>query len=284
MKYLFTFLLVFGFILTVAAQKNIATPKGKLFIIGGGDRPPSLMKSLVATANFSADDYVVVLPMSSEEPDTSFFYLKEDLQPVCQNKIVEFNFTKEKVNDKSWLDSLEHARLIFITGGDQDRFMKIVFNTPVFNAIHKAYSNGATISGTSAGAAVMSQHMITGAELTDTTYHATFKKVHQNNIEIKEGLGLITTAVIDQHFIVRSRYNRLLSAIARYPALTCIGIDESTAIIVKGNSIEVAGSGQVVVFQKPQDLKIVDGDLIKVKSLQLSIYTKGDKFTIAQPR
>ena len=281
MKYFLTSIFLLSFFLSVTAQKTLV-PKGKLFIIGGGDRPPSLMKELVTTANFSAKDYVVVLPMSSEEPDTSFFYLKEDLQPVCQNSIVEFNFTKENVNNKAWLDSLENARLIFITGGDQDRFMKIVFNTPVFDAIHKAYAKGATISGTSAGAAVMSQHMITGAELTDTTYRATFKKVHQNNIVIKEGLGLITSAVIDQHFIIRSRYNRLLSAIAEYPTLTCIGIDETTAIIVSGNKVEVTGDGQVVVFKNPKELKIADHDLIKFKDLRLSIYTKGDTFFLIQ--
>ena len=86
--------------------------------------------------------------------------------------------------------------------------------------------------------------------------------------------------MIDQHFIVRSRYNRLLSAIAKYPTLTCIGIDEATAIIVKKNNIEITGIGQVVVLQKPKNLKITDYGLIKIKSLQFSIYTNGDKFLI----
>jgi len=261
------------------AEKEISHERTGLIMGSGG---PST-KSLVAAANFSPADYVVVLPMSSESPDTSFVYFKADLEPVCKNKMVNFNFTKETVNKKSWLDSLEHARLIFITGGDQDRFMNVVLNTPVFAAIHKAYQNGATISGTSAGAAVMSQHMITGNQLTDTTYRATFRKVEHDNIEIKEGMGLLTTAVIDQHFIVRSRYNRLLSAIAKYPTLTCIGIDEATAIIVSGNKIEVAGIGQVVVIQKPEKLEITADKLIKMKGLQFSIYTKGDKFIINNP-
>jgi cyanophycinase len=286
MKYLLLSVISWTFccLIPAAAQKKAAVPKGKLFIIGGGDRPPSLMKSLVATAELSPTDYVVVLPMSSENPDTSYFYFKTDLEPVCKNKIVNFNFTKEKVNDKNWLDSLEHAKLIFITGGDQDRFMKIVLNTSVFNSIHTAYVNGSTIAGTSAGAAVMSQHMITGAELTDTTYRATFRKLQYNNIEIKEGLGLLTTAVIDQHFIVRSRYNRLLSAIAKYPSLACIGIDETTAIIVKANNVEVTGIGQVIVLQNPKDLKITTDGLIKINDLKFSIYTNGDHFLINQSR
>ena len=254
--------------------------RGKLFIIGGGHRPPSLMKALVAASALKQEDYVVVLPMSSASPDTGYYYFKADLESVCTNPIVNFNFTGEKVNDKNWLDSLIKAKLIFITGGDQDRFMKTVLNTPVYKAIHTAYQNGATIAGTSAGAAVMSQHMITGNELTDTTYRATFRKVVDDNIEIKPGLGLLSTAVIDQHFIVRSRYNRLLSALAKFPTLTCIGIDEETAIIVQGNNVEVAGVRQVVVMRKPEQLAITAGGLIKLKEMQFSIYTNGDRFKI----
>ena len=254
------------------------TATGKLFIIGGGDRSPALMRSLVATAAFRTNDYAVVLPMSSASPDTAFYYFKADLEPVCTNPIVNFNFTKDRVNNKNWLDSLEHARLIFITGGDQDRFMKAVLNSPVVAAIHKAYRNGATIGGTSAGAAVMSKYMITGNQLTDTTYYSTFRKIVNNNIEFKEGLGLLVPVIIDQHFVARSRYNRLLSALAKYPSYSCIGIDEATAIIVQGNKIMVTGVSQVIVLRKPEQLKITSEGLIKMKDLQFSIYTAGDEF------
>src|SRR5215467_1014994 len=135
--------------------------KGKLFIIGGGNRSKELMQTMINTAGMRSNDYAVVLPMSSEYPDTSFYYFKEDYDPVCKNAIVCFNFTKQNTNNKNWLDSLEHARLIFITGGDQLRFMDIVLNTPIYQAIQSAFKHGATIGGTSAGAAVMSKYMIT---------------------------------------------------------------------------------------------------------------------------
>lgn len=255
-------------------------PKGKLFIIGGGDRPPALLHSLLSTAAMNQNDYVVVLPMSSAAPDSGYYYFKADLEPLCKNVIVNFNFTKDKINNRNWLDSLEKAKLIFITGGDQDRFMNAVGNTPVYDAIHKAYRNGATIAGTSAGAAVMSKHMITGNQLTDTVYRSTFRKIEHDNIEIKTGLGLLTNAIIDQHFVARSRYNRLLSAIARYPLLTCIGIDEATAIIVHQNKVKVSGQSQVIVMRQAEGLAFTKEKLIKLKDLQFSIYTDGDEFTL----
>jgi cyanophycinase len=262
------------------AQSGSSAIKGKLFIMGGGDRTPSLMQTLVATAEMKQSDYVVVLPMSSESPDTAYFYFKADLETVCKNAIVNFNFTKEKVNDKGWLDSLKKAKLVFITGGDQERFMDLVLNTPVYNAIHLAYKNGATIGGTSAGAAVMSKYMITGRELTDTVYRSTFSKIEDKNIELKQGMGLLANAIIDQHFVARSRYNRLLSALAAHPSLACIGIDEATAIIVQQNKIRVSGQSQVIVMQNPKGLTVTPDRLIKFKDMQFSIYTNGDEFVL----
>jgi cyanophycinase len=264
------------------AQKKIL--KGKLFIIGGGDRPPSLMKSLVKTAALGKEDYAVVLPMSGEEPDTSFFYFKADWDPVSANTVVNFNFTAKTINDKNRLDSLKKAKLIFITGGNQDRFMKVVLNTPVYTAIHDAYQNGATIAGTSAGAAVMSEHMITGNELTDTVYRPTFRKLVNSNIQFKTGLGLLNNAIIDQHFIVRSRYNRLLSAMAAFPSLACIGIDEETAIIVQGNTVKIAGTGQVIVMKNIQKLEVTGSGLIKFRDIDFGIYTGGDEFLIGNKK
>ena len=248
--------------------------------MGGGDRPPSLIKSLLETAGLKRNDYVVVLPMSSEAPDTAYFYIRADLETVCTNVIVNFNFTKETVNNKRWLDSLEKARLIFITGGDQERFMNVVLNTPVYNAIQNAYREGSTIAGTSAGAAVMSKYMITGRELTDTTYHSTFRKIEDKNIELKQGLALIDNAIIDQHFIARSRYNRLLSALAAYPTIACIGIDEATAIVVRRNKVKVSGQSQVIVMKNPERLSVTNNGLIKFNDIQFSIYTDGDEFLL----
>jgi len=278
-KLLFCF--VFLSSLFTNGQENKPAPTGSLFIIGGGRRSPELMQTMLQTAQLKKDDYIVVLPMASAETDTAYFYFKKSLNNLTIQPIVNFNFTADKQNNKDWLDSLKGAKLIFIAGGDQSRFMKAVLNTPVYDAIHQAYKNGATIAGTSAGAAVMSKHMITGNELRgDTAYNSTFRKVWDKNIEFTEGLGLMSSAIIDQHFIARSRYNRLLSALAQFPDWPSIGIDEATAIIVQGNKVSVAGASQVVVLSNPKDLKITDKGLIKFKNVQFAIYTAGDEFSL----
>ncbi len=271
-------LTVFSFFANGLAQH---APKGNLFIIGGGDRPAAMMKKMVEAARFRPGDYIAILTMSSANPDTSFFYIKEDLHPHCSNAISKLHFTKTNVNNRLMLDSLKKARLIFITGGVQSRFMDVVLNTPVFEAIHQAYQMGATIAGTSAGAAVMSKEMITGSQIrADTLYDGSFDRIEKGNVEIKPGLGLMTNAIIDQHFIVRSRYNRLLTILAQYPEKTGIGIDEATAILVNGNEAEVVGESQVIVVRSPQHVKAINGKIVSFKNANLGIYTDGEKFKL----
>ncbi|TKC05497.1 cyanophycinase [Pedobacter polaris] len=272
-------LIAISFALTIAAQAQ-NTAKGNLFIIGGGDRSDELIKQLVTTANFKANDYIIVLPMASEIPDTGFKYISAQLKKQTQLNIKNFNFSKHDVNDKKWIDSLAGAKLIYILGGDQNRFMKAVLGTPVYTAIHTAFQNGATIAGTSAGAAVMSKYMITGKQLLDTVYKETFNKLWDKNVEFAEGLGLLQNTIIDQHFLKRNRYNRLVSSLAAHPQMICIGIDEGTAIIVHGNKATVAGDSQVIRFANPKELKTTAKGLIKFNQAEFGLFTAGDVIDI----
>jgi cyanophycinase len=218
--------------------------------------------------------------MASSQPDTGFKYITSQLQLQTSAVTRNFDYSKHDVNDQKWNDSLANAKLIYILGGDQSRFMKTVINTPVYAAIHKAYKKGATIAGTSAGAAVMSKYMITGRQLKDSVYKETFDKLWDDNIEFTEGLGLLEHTIIDQHFLKRNRYNRLISALAAKPGYVCIGIDEATAIIVHGKKATVAGDSQVLRFARPKGSTKTTGGLLKFKNIQLSIFTEGDVIDI----
>ena len=279
---LFCFKIIFGTLLflffgSLQAQKS----KGKLFIIGGGNSSDKLMAKLLDLSNLRKKDYIVVLPMSSEEPDSAYFYFKKQFEKLTPNPIIMLNFNKTTVANKALNDSLQNAKLIFISGGDQSRFMKIVTESLVYESIHRAYNNGSIIAGTSAGAAVMCEHMITGNEKLETKYTETFNNIRYDNLETTIGLGLVKNVIIDQHFLKRSRYNRLLSAMIEFPTHIGIGIDESTSIIISAKKIEVVGESEVVVLKKPKGIvKSKKNNLVSVKNLNMAIYTEGQKFKI----
>ncbi len=270
-------LLLFAKPVMSLAQK---TNQGKLFIIGGGDRPASLNKKMIAAAGLQQHDYIAVLPMASGQKDSSFYYFKLSVDTLCSNPVVYMDFTTADVNNRQRVDSLAAAKLIYITGGQQTRFMDIVAGTPVYDAIHRAYKSGATIAGTSAGAAVMSEQMITGAMLRYEKNEKLPKRIYDNNVAFGKGLGLLQTAIIDQHFIARSRYGRLLAALYAFPTFECIGIDESTAILVEGKKVTVLGEGQVILFADPQGLAVTQEGLIKYTSLRTALFTEGDNFIL----
>lgn len=266
--------------LTLVLFSGQGQNKGSLFIIGGGERSAELMGRLIQTAGLGAEDYIVILPMATSVPEESVSYVSKQFAELCQNKITSFNFSKQEADlNQAWIDSVRKARLIYIVGGDQNKFMDVVSGTHLYKAMHEAFRNGATISGTSAGAAIMSEIMITGAEK-ESTDKGAFREIKSDNVITAKGMGFVTGAVIDQHFIKRSRYNRLISILADHPDKQVIGIDESTAIIVRGNKTEVAGSSQVVVISNPKRLRIMKGNKPSFRNANLSLYVHGDHFKI----
>ena len=254
--------------------------RGSLFIIGGGDRPPMLANRMIEEARLREGGYVVILPMASEEPDSAIIWSGEQFLDQGIDRVIGFNFLPGETPSHERLDSLRRASLIFISGGSQSRFMDIVRNTPIMDAIFQAYSNGAVIAGTSAGAAVMSQKMITGDERRHPEYRSTYAVIESDNIDLAEGLGLINTAIIDQHFVWRSRHNRLITAVLEYPELPGIGIDESTAILVKGNQAEVVGVSQVLVFRNPAGSRSLYNEKLGGTGLTIDVYLPGDRFLL----
>jgi len=257
-----------------------ASGHGKLFIIGGGNKTDAMMNELIDISGIRDSGYMFILPMASSVPDSSILWAREDFGGTGITKMPGFVFKKGEAAPPGKIDSLKSAKLIFICGGDQSRFMDVVRNTPVMDAITEAYENGAIIAGTSAGAAVMSRIMITGNQTKHPDPDAGFTTIEADNIETADGLGLLQDVIIDQHFIKRQRLNRLIAASIENPGQLCVGIDESTAVIVDGNLATVTGIGQVVVIRNKQKKKIIKDGLLGAEGLEVSVYLPGEKFRI----
>jgi len=257
------------------------SPKGSLLIIGGGSRPDSMIDRMIVESGIQDSDYAVVLTMSGFDPDTSAFYGERQFRDAGVSNIRSYDFERRQSFSQAASDSLRNASLIYITGGSQSRFMDSITQTPaIAEALENAYQDGAMISGTSAGAAVMSKIMITGDQNNYPDYTSTYYNLEKNNMITAEGLGLITNIIIDQHFVKRARNNRLLTAIMEYPNHTGIGIDESTAILVKEGKAEVIGDSQVLVYNNTGQVTSTYEKKIGGKNLRLDIYLPGETFVL----
>ncbi|MEZ5013088.1 MAG: cyanophycinase [Chitinophagales bacterium] len=251
--------------------------RGALFIIGGGDRSTEMMQEMIRLSGWAEGDTFVLITLPSGWGDSAYIWLDEEFFALTGAHGICFD--SASVRDEKKLDALRHARFIFISGGDQNVMMDRIADTDVKHILQDAYQHGALIAGTSAGASIMSEKMISGNSLRDTAYASTLSALWKNNLELKEGLGLLDSIIIDQHFIVRSRYNRLISAVLENPDYAGVGIDEATALYVHNDSATVFGSGQVLYFP-PLHMQQTDTLLLNGRDIRFSIFIPGEKFAL----
>ncbi|MEM1218998.1 MAG: cyanophycinase, partial [Bacteroidota bacterium] len=174
------------------------------------------------------------------------------------------------------MDQLVDMELIYFCGGDQNRLMEFIqLDFPLYQALRKAYQEGATIAGTSAGAAIMSEIMITGNQKRYPEYTGFFRTIEADNIETARGMGFLQDVIVDQHFIYRMRMNRLITAVLEQPGKSAFGIDESTAVHVFRDSMQVYGQSQVIVLHNPNQSVKQQEALLSGEGLILDVRTAG---------
>jgi cyanophycinase len=167
---------------------------------------------------------------------------------------------------------------IFMSGGDQSKLMGTLWDTAAYESLHQAFHmNRCCIGGTSAGAAVMSRNMIAQGP--------SVLRPSKEAVDTDIGLGLLSQAVVDQHFSERRRLPRLLSTLAMRPDLLGVGIDEDTALVIeRGVGIEVIGQGTVTLVDPSQMQSNVDDlevlDQIEMLGVQLHLLPAGHRYTV----
>lgn len=257
-------------------------PKGHLFIIGGGERPDSLMSKYLALGG-GEDAKILIVPFASGELVETGEYQEEQFKAMGVKEVSYLNCTEDEIDNPENLARLEGMTAIFFSGGDQNKLTKFLSGTKFLDKIRDIYKEGGVIGGTSAGAAVMSKIMITGEEGPDGEGSGDFKVIKAGNVQTAEGFGFITSAIVDQHFIYRKRENRLISLVIENPGIKAIGIDEATAIIVSPDGrCTVAGQSSVMVFDNKEmrnQSQNAEGYL-SASNVDLSIYTAGQSFNL----
>jgi cyanophycinase len=224
------------------------------------------------------DARIAVIPTASVLPDTGARYEKlfGDLGAA---KVLALSYVERADAGRAdWMAFLEDATGIFLTGGDQLRLSTILGGTAVAKTLRARNAAGVSIGGTSAGAAILSEHMIAfGSEGATPLAGAAV---------LAPGFGLTNRVIIDQHFRQRDRLGRLLSALAYNPFATGLGLDEDTAAFLDPDDrIEVIGSGAITVVDvsgltHSSMATVSQGQPICMTGVQLHILTNGAAFDL----
>lgn len=258
---------VLAVVFSLCVPSFVLAQGGALVVVGGGGTGPEIVSKALALAG-GKGAIVAVLPQSSAEADAGDASVKMWLDAGAREA------ASVSLTDTGAAAALRRATLIWIPGGDQNRFMKAIDGTGLADVIRERHRAGVTVGGTSAGAAVIADAMFTGeADLKSLTAGAT---------AIARGLGLWPEVLIDQHFLKRQRDNRLISAVLDRPSLVGVGIDEGTAVIVHDGSLDVIGKSSVVIIDARAATvdKAAPGTLVSARDVKLSVLHAGQSYSL----
>jgi len=189
-------------------------------------------------------------------------------------------------------DAAEIAKLtdvsgVWFTGGDQRRIAEVLLDdtgraTPMLEAIRGRHAAGAVIGGTSAGAAIMSNPMITGGEPIVALLGG---GADGESLTMDIGLGFFAHGLVDQHFDARARLGRVAIALGVFDEKRrfAIGVDEDTAFVFSPNDsqLSVVGSSSVTLVDGREAKWRKLGERIAIDNLTISVLSPGDRFSLA---
>jgi cyanophycinase len=224
------------------------------------------------------DARIAIIPTASQLADTGARY-ETLFTELGAGRARSLPFDSRADSERSdWLEKLERATGVFLTGGNQLRLATTLGGTEVARTIRTLNAAGVPVAGTSAGAAFLSEHMIAGGEDGPVP--------RANLVTLAPGLGLSNRVVIDQHFRQRDRLGRLLTALAYNPFAIGVGLDEDTAgFIGPDETLEVVGSGAITLVDCSQleyssmD-QVGEHDPVCLIGLRLHILTAGATYNL----
>lgn len=272
-------------VLLSAAPSLAQATRGNLVIIGGGTRPPSVM-NLFARLAGGTGGRVLVFPQASERPEAGA-EIEQELKALGLGRVTVVPVDREGADSDETLRLAEGATGVYFGGGDQARLMAALQGSRLEQAIARLYRDGAVVAGTSAGAAVMSRVMITGDENRPLSKDDNWQTIEADNVVTNQGLGLLDDVVVDQHFVRRRRYGRLIALVLERPQLLGLAIDESTAAWVKPDrTFEVVGDGPILVVDAAEATTARDeaGYGLRGSDLRLHVLRAGAQYDLTRRR
>jgi cyanophycinase len=227
-----------------------------LVIVGGGLQAENAAVYESVVEARAGDGPLCVLPTASADPRESMDEAAERLAEYAgvgsTKGILISTEDPSQAREPSVVAELATCSGFYFTGGSQSRILDVFLpdgdTTEAYRAVWQRWQEGAVVSGSSAGAAMMSRVMISGGGSDEAVTHGVAADRDSDGVQIREGMGFFEPGIIDQHFLARGRVGRLLVSVLQEGSPRIgLGIDENTALVVEGDSAVVLGTSGVVV-------------------------------------
>jgi len=220
--------------------QTIGPEKGTLVIVGGAMQDPTIITRFIELAG-GPDAPIVIVPTAGEADEDYHEFcpcLRQWREHGARNLTVLHTRDRAVADSEAFVRPIREARGVFFAGGRQWRLADSYLDTRTHRELAALLERGGVVGGSSAGASILSSFMVRG----DT------KGNEQMIGDHTVGFGFLRNAAIDQHLLRRNRQFDMLEVIDKHPQLLGIGLDEDTAIVVRGDQFDVIGRSYVVVY------------------------------------
>lgn len=252
--------------------------KGHLVLIGGNEDRVGSKTVLKRIVSLGATGQIAVIPTASDYPREMGEKYERVFRELGVPRVTALDIRYPGDPDKAgYRELIRGADVVFFTGGDQVKLVDILKGSALFGEIRRRFEAGATIAGTSAGAAAASDPMI---------FNGDENGFQKGAVRHAEGFGFLKGVTIDTHFLDRRRLPRLVQALCAGLSRHGLGLDEDTGIIVYPDRVaEVIGAGMVTALDARQ-LRFTDYHTVRERErfacegIRLGFLTAGTFFNL----
>jgi cyanophycinase len=264
---------------------RIPKPKGTLIPIGGGEDKTDkkeVLRRIIAESGKRSPKICLITVATTIPKEVALDY-RRAFRSIDHNSLFVLHFDlRLKADAKKNLDMIKKCDVVLFSGGDQLKLSSLMGGTKLLDIIKTRYFDEPkfVVAGTSAGAAAMSDTMIISGSSKDAMI--------KGELELTNGLDLISNIFIDTHFTERGRFGRLVQTVTCNPGVLGIGLGENTAMVIyKGEEIEVVGTGLVVIvdgtdIEYTNLTDVSDGEPITVEGLKMHVLGPGRSFLLSK--
>lgn len=246
------------------AGQTVGPASGSLVIVGGNMQDPAIVRRFIDLAG-GPDTPIVVIPTAGEDHqyDQSWSGLQKFRESGARRLTILHTRDRAEADTQAFVAPIREARGVFFAGGRQWRLADAYLGTRTHTELDALLARGGVVGGTSAGATILGSFLVRG----DTKGNEVMVGDHV------EGMAFLKNTAIDQHLLRRNRQFDMIAVVEQRPGLLGIGIDEDTAIVVRGDQFEVMGQGYVAIYDRDTQVSPAGG---------FYLLAPGDHFDLAK--
>jgi len=212
-----------------------AAKTGGALLLSGGTRTAGALIAEAARIMAGRPAHVLVVPIAPPRGDGG----KVDADTWRKAGFSDVE-TLDAVDAEHAAAQIDEATFIWMTGVEASRLIDQLVASGAASRIRARYEAGAVVGGTNAGASAVAELMIVAG--------GDDGEMQTGRVPTVGGLGLWRGVIVDEHFVSKKRFNKLMAAVIDHPQFVGVGIDEDTGVVFDGSTIRVVGEGNVVVL------------------------------------